>query len=159
MSKRDEIEKLTQECQEKGLPTLTAPYMVEAAQNAEAYPNLHAYLWAPSEAELAAEARLARAHRLMISLNITIGDGVITRLLMHTPGIGGYSPYSSVISNLDLAATKLRQLTEDIARARGRLRAFRSALPEDIGTEIDDALAKAENRATAAIAERTETAA
>lgn len=157
MSKRDEIQKLTEECQDKGI-NLTAPYVVEAARDAAAYPGLHQYLWAPSEAVLANEARLTRVHRLMISLNITIGDGITTRLLMHTQGIDGYAPYSSIVRNPDLAASKLLQLTEDIARARGRLRAFREVLPEDVSTGIDAALETAELRATEAIAARTEPA-
>ena len=159
MSKRDEINKLMDECQQKGL-NLTGPYMVEMARNAEAYPALHEYLWAPSEAALAAEARLTRAHRLLIAINVTIGDGVKTRHLMHIRGQSGYAPYGSVIRNPDLASLKLQQLTEDIARARGRLRAFREVLPGDVSTEIDQALEAAETRATAAIAERAvETAA
>ena len=153
MSKREEIDKLTAECGAKNL-ALTAPYMVEAARNAETYPNLHIYLWGPSEAILAAEARLTRAHRLLIAINVTIGDGVKTRHLMHIRGQDGYQPYTSVIRNPDLASLKLLQLTEDIARARGRLRAFREVLPEDVSAEIDTALEAAETRAAEAIAER-----
>ena len=154
MSKRDEINKLMDDCTTKGI-NLTGPYMVEAAQNAETYPALHEYLWAPSDAVLAAEARLTRAHRLLLAINVTLGDGVTTRHFMHVRGSTGYQPYSSVVRNPDLAALKLQQLTEDIARARGRLRAFREVLPEDVSTEIDAALEAAETRATEAIAERT----
>lgn len=155
MSKRDEIERLTEECAARGQP-LTAPFMVEAAQDAETYPSLHEYLWVPSEETLAAEARLTRAHRLLISINVTIGDGIKTRHMMHIRGHEGYRPHDTIITNPDLAAEKLRQLTEDIARARGRLRVFRDILPEAVSLEIDAALEKAERRATAAIADRVE---
>lgn len=153
MSRRDEINKLTDECATKGLP-LTAPYMVEAVRDAEAYPDLHKFLWAPSEAALAAEARLTRAHRLLIAINVTIGDGIKARQFMHIRGTSGYQPYASVIRNPNLAEVKLRQLTEDIARARGRLRAFREILPEEVSAEIDEALETAEAKAAAAIGQR-----
>ena len=153
MSRRLEIEKLTQELDAKGAG-LTAPLMVEATKDADAYPELHKYLWGASEAVLAAEARLTRAHRLLIAINVTIGDGVKARQFMHIRGTTGYQPYGTIIRNPDLAAVKLRQLTEDIARARGRLRAFRDVLPETVSAEIDEALEAAETRAAAAIAER-----
>lgn len=155
MSKREEIDKLTEECINKGT-TLTAQFMIDSAKDADVYPELNKYLWGASEEVLAGEGRLHRAHRLLISINITTGDGIKTRHMMHVRGTDGYQPYSSVVRNPDLAALKLQQLTEDIARARGRLRAFREVLPEEVATEIDMALETAEKRAAEAITSRVE---
>jgi hypothetical protein len=153
MSKRNEIEKLMTECEAKGV-TLTATYMVERARDEAEFPALNKHLWQVDEAILAQEARVSRAHRLLVTLHVTTGEGVTTRLLMHTRGTTGYQPVATVTGNPDLAATKLKQLTEDIGRARARLRAFQSALPEDVTEGIDEALEQAETRAAAAIQSR-----
>lgn len=150
MSKRDEIRQLTEAATATG-EALTAEKVVEAARNEQTYPFLHAHLWGISEAELAGEARISRAHRLIISLHVTVGDGVTTRLLVHTRGVAGYHPYPAVAATPNLASMKLAQLTEDIARARGRLRSFRAVLPEEVSAEIDEALAQAEAKAAAAV--------
>jgi hypothetical protein len=102
------------------------------------------------------EARLTRAHRLLISIKVTTEAGITTRMFVHTRGTDGYQSLKSVSNNPDLAATKLGELTADIGRARARLRAFRAAIPDDIGDEIDEALETAENKAAAAAAERAQ---
>lgn len=158
MSKRAEIETLMQECEAKG-ETLTATHMVDRARDAEAFPELNKHLWQVDEAILAQEARVQRAHRLLITLHVTTQEGEPVRLLMHTRGTSGYQSASTVLSNPDLATTKLKQLQEDIARARGRLRSFKAALSEDISDGIDEALEQAEQRAAqAAEARQPETA-
>lgn len=158
MSKRDEINKLADECAEKGI-ALTATYMVEQAKDEKKYPKLNEHLWQAKEAVLAQEARIARAHKLIMHLNVTTGDGITTRMFVHTQGVTGYQPLNSVVNNPDLAKAKLQELTADISRARGRLRGFRAALPDDLGAEIDEALEQAEKRAAAAVGERVEAAA
>ena len=156
MSKRDEINKLMQQCEADG-KSLTATMIVEAAKNETEYPALNKHLWQPSEALLAQEARITRAHRLLIQLNVTTGDGITTRMFVHTRGVPGYQALNSVVNRPDLALAKLRELTASIASARGRLRSFRAALPEPISDEIDEALERAEAKAQAAIAEREPT--
>lgn len=154
MSKREEIDRIADECAAKSM-NLTAKYMVEAARDADTYPELNKYLWQVDTETLAAEARLDRAYRLLITINVTVGEGTRVRHMMHVRGMSGYQTYKTVASNPDLAALKLQQLTEDIARARGRLRAFREVLPEQVSMEIDEALEKAEAKAAEAAAERT----
>lgn len=144
MSIRDEVELLMREA--KG--PLTAEVGVERAKNKKRYPALHEHIWGTSEKELAQEARLARMHQLLIRIQITTAEGKTTRLYVHTRGVPGYQPLQHVVSNYNLAATKLAQLREDIGRARARLSGFAAALPGDVATEIDDALAVAESKAT-----------
>lgn len=146
MSARDEIQKLLDE----STTPLTAEVVVERAKNAEAFPTLHKHLWEPTESDLAMEARINRAHRLMIRISVTMGEGEVTRLLVHSRGVPGYQPLSFVAGSRDLAALKLQQLTADIARARGRLRAFRAAIPDQVSDEIDSLLAQAEAKAASA---------
>lgn len=154
MSARIEIKQMMDEAEAAGTP-LTAPQVVEAAKDAARWPNLNRHLWQVPEADLAMEARLARAHRLLITILVTTSEGITTRMFLHTEGVPGYQSLGVVAGNKDLAATKLLELTQDISRARARLRAFRSALPDDIGSEIDEALEAAEAKAAAAAAERT----
>ncbi len=158
MSARIEIKQMMDEAQIAKAP-LTAPQVVEAARDQQRWPALHKHLWQVPEPELAAEARLARAHRLIITVFTTTEGGVSTRLFVHTSGTPGYQPLQTVTGSRDLANLKLLQLTQDISRARARLRAFRAALPDSIGTEIYEALERAEAKATEAAASRTETAA
>lgn len=154
MSIREEVEKLVEAAE----GNITAEHVVEQAKDKETFPALHKHLWEVSEADLAAEARISRAHRLLITVRVVTGEGETTRMLVHTRGVPGYRPLSSIVTNPDLAASKLTQLTEDIARARGRLRAFRAAIHEDIADAIDEALETAEAKAKEAVAERTEPA-
>ncbi len=153
MSARAEI-KLMMETATAAGKTLTAPEVVAAAKDAAQWPALNQHLWQVAEADLAAEARLARAHRLLIAIVVTTGDGVTTRANLHVDGAPGYVALSTVLSTPNLAMSKLQELTADINRARGRLRAFRAALPDDLADEIDAALQQAEDRATAATKER-----
>lgn len=153
MSTREEIQKIVAETEQQNI-TLTAEHVVEQAKDAQQYPALHKHLWEVDEADLAAEARLMRAHRLLITVRVVTGEGETTRMLVHTRGVPGYQPLQSVVNNRDLAALKLQQLTADIARARGRLRSFKAAIPETVSDDIDALLEKAEQRATAAAATR-----
>ena len=153
MSARAEVQQLMEESERTGA-SLTAPKVVEAAKDKDRFPRLHEYLWEVEEADLAQEARLARAHRLMISVVITTEAGVSTRLFVHTNGSEGYRSLDTVVNSKDLAAIKLQELTQDIGRARARLRAFRAALPDPVADEIDEALRAAEQRASEAAAER-----
>lgn len=151
MSARDELQRIIEEAETKG-SSITAPFVVEKAKDAEKYPALNKHLWQVPEADLAAEARLSRAHRLLITMRVTVADtGETTRMLVHTAGTPGYQPIGTVTKTPDLAMAKMRQLAEDIARARGRLRAFKAALPDDIATEIDEALEQAETRTNEAL--------
>ena len=137
---------------ETGGASITAPLLVERARDAERFPKLNKHLWQMPEADLAAEARLMRAHRLLITIHVTVPEGgERTRMLVHTVGTPGYQTLASVVAAPDLAMAKIRQLTEDIGRARARLRAFRAAIPEAIAEDIDEALAEAEARAVAAL--------
>ena len=153
MSMREEIRKLTAAYETEN-KNITAEAIVEAAKDAKAYPFLHQHLWEVSAETLATEARVARAHRLLISVRIVTEEGNTTRLLMHTPGVPGYRQTSHVASSPDLAAIKLRQLTDDISRSRARLNEFRSIVPSDIADEIDAALSTAEMKARASIEQR-----
>ncbi len=129
---------------------LTAEALVEAAKDAKAWPNLNRHLWQVPEAELATEARVARAHRLLITMTITSEDGITTRAYLHTQGNRGYTDLRTVLASPDLAVSKLMELRHDITRARARLNAFRAVIPEDVAAEIDTALEAAEKRTQAA---------
>lgn len=151
MNMRDEIRTIVDASVTAGTP-ITAPLIVERAKNAKAFPALNAHLWKIPEAELAHEARVARARRLLITMHVTLPEsGEVTRLLVHTAGTPGYRSIDAVVKIPNLVLTKIRQLTDDIARARLRLRAFRAALPDDIAVEIDAALEAAEARTQAAL--------
>lgn len=126
--------------------TLTAEAVVEIARDAQTYPALHGHIWAVPESVLANEARVARAHRLLIQVTITEG-GVSTRMLIHVPGTPGYQHYKRVAATPDLAAVKLKQLREDVDRSRARFAEFRAILPDEVATEIETEFA----RTTAAI--------
>lgn len=130
--------------------SIKAEAVVEMAKNAEKFPALHKHLWEVPEEQLAAEARLQRAHKLLISIRVVTSDGHVTRMMVHTNSIEGYRPLTDVIASRDLAAEKLKQFSDDIGRARTRLHAFRSALNEDLVSELDDLLAKAQTKAEAA---------
>lgn len=145
MSIKDEITIISTEA-ETAETTLTAERVVEAAKDAERFPHLNAHLWKVAEADLAAEARLARAHKLIIRLTVTTEDGSNVRAFLHTRTEKGYRPAQAVGSNLNLAALKLQELTADIGRARQRLQAFRSIIRDDIADGIDEALTKANER-------------
>jgi len=149
MSARLEIKRMMDESEAAGT-SLTAPVVVEKAKNAEVWPALHKHLWSVPEADLASEARLARAHRLMISIEVTTEEGILTRMLLHTEGTPGYQSLDTIKGNKNLAALKLQELTQDISRSRAKLRAFKAALPSDLVDEIDEFLARAENKASAA---------
>lgn len=155
MSMREEVQKIIEEAD---VETITAELVVEAAKDAKKYPGLYRHLWEVPEPDLAMEARVMRAHKLIYTINITSGEGETTRLLVHTRGIPGYKPIGSIVGNRDLAALKLQQLTEDIGRARARLRGFRAAIPDAVADEVDDLLAKAEAKASGAKEEVTEAA-
>lgn len=150
MSTRSEIDKLIAAAR----GALTAEAVVEAAKNAAKFPELHKHLWQVPEDELAQEARVQRAHKLLIRIRIVSEAGTTTRLLMHTPGVRGYQPTSTIVSIPDLANLKLQQLQADISRARERLRAFRSFIPDAISDEIDTALERAETAAKQTKTER-----
>lgn len=152
MSAREEIQRIMDDTK-KG--PLTAEAVVERAKNAKKFPALHKHIWEVPEGELLMEARINRAHRLMIRLCVTTGaEGETTRLFVHTRGVPGYQPLAFVTNNPDLATSKLQQLTADISRARGRLRAFKAAIPDAVSDEIDDLLARAEAKSASAIADR-----
>lgn len=150
MSTRSEIDKLIAEAR----GALTAEAVVEAAKDAAQFPELHKHLWQVPEGELAQEARIQRAHKLLIRIRIVSEAGTTTRLLMHTPGVRGYQPTSTIVSIPDLANVKLQQLQADISRARERLRAFRAFIPDAISDEIDTALERAETAAKPTKTER-----
>lgn len=159
MSMREEIETIIRDAEATD-SVVTATAVVEKARDAEKYPALNKHLWQVDEALLAQEARISRAHRLLITMRIVIPEtGETTRMLVHTPGTDGYRPINSVTKVPDLAMAKMRQLAEDISRARGRLRAFRAALPDELATEIDEALEQAEQRTNAALAPVSEASA
>lgn len=142
MTIRDEIDIITREAKAAG-ETLTAERVVASARKAKQFPLLHEHLWNVPEKDLAAEARLARAHKLIIRLTVTTEDGNNVRSFLHTRQEKGYRPISEVSVNTSLAAIKLQELTADIGRARQRLAAFRSVLSDVVADDIDAALARA----------------
>jgi len=148
---RREIERLVSIRTNSGKP-VTALFVVESARDFVAYPKLNEHLWQVPEADLAAEARLQRAHRLLITMTITVADtGDTTRMLVHTPGSHGYQPIDVISRVPDVAVLKMRRLIEDIARARARLRAFRAAIPGDVADEIEALLREAEHKTSAMV--------
>jgi hypothetical protein len=149
MTIRDEINTINKEA-EAASETMTAERVVESARNAERFPLLNEHLWKVPETELAAEARIARAHKLIIRLTVTTDDGNNVRSFLHTRSEKGYRPLGTVAGSVNLASIKLQELTADIGRARQRLNAFRSVLPETVADEIDEALAQATARIEAA---------
>lgn len=145
MSRTDELRSLVSEIEAEGL-AVTAPLIVERSRDAQKWPELNRHFWGVAEAELAHEARLARAHRLLIMLHVTIAEtGATTRLMVHTRGDDGYQSFERVAAQPDVVRLKLRQLGEDIGRARARLAGFRRSLPDDVAADIDDALRHAES--------------
>lgn len=153
MSIRDEVRRIVESKSAGSM--LLADDLVREAKDAQAYPKLHEHLWGVSETVLAHEARISRAHRLLISVRIVTEEGDNTRLLVHTPGIAGYQPAARVLSNPDLAALKLRQLAADVARSRGRLNEFKQMLPSDVAEAIDKSIVDTERKITDAIETRT----
>jgi hypothetical protein len=153
MSMREEVRKLTEEYEKAGRP-ITAEAFVEEAKDAEKVPHLHKHVWQRPEAELAQIARVQLMHQLMISVRIVTEEGSTTRMLIHTNGTKGYRPAAHVAKSYDLAAAKLRSLTEDIARARQRLSEFRALLSEDVASDIDDKLEAAATVAASALETR-----
>lgn len=142
----DEI-KLLSEQHEKDNRPLTAEDVVNYAKDAKTYPALHDHLWKVSESFLAQEARISRAHRLLISIHVVTIEGDRTRMLIHTPGSPGYRDAAYVARSPDLATIKLRQLRDDIARSRARLAEFRAILPPDVADEIAASLSRASDAA------------
>ena len=140
---RTEVEKLIKLA---GDNALTAQAVVEAAKDEKTYPALHAHLWLVQEAKLAAEARLARAHHLLIRIQITTREGITTRLLVHTRDVEGYQPVALVAATPNLAKSKLAQLRADIGRARERLLSFSAILDPELIADVDNALRNAEKR-------------
>lgn len=153
MSISDEVRQLAEAYTKSGR-TLFAEDIVYESENKEKWPSLHAHLWGVSEAKLAQEARISRAHRLLIKIKITTETGHRTRYFVHTPGNPGYAPVERVVSDFDLAAVKLRQLGEDIKRAHARFADFKSALPAAVAIHIDESIAESERRIEAAIKAR-----
>lgn len=146
MSLRSDVAKLIELRNAAGEP-MTASFVVESARDAAAYPDLNRHLWQVPEADLAAEARLQRAHRLLITMTVTVAEtGDTTRMMVHTPGSPGYQSIEYVAKTPDIVVAKLRQLGEEIGRARARLRAFRAAISADVAAEIDDLLKEAEGK-------------
>jgi len=144
MTIRSEIESLVALA---GDDALTAQVVVDASRDEPAtYPQLHAHLWQTPEKELAAEARLSRAHRLLIRIQITSTEGITTRLLVHTRDVPGYQTVDVVASMPDLRAAKLSMLRADIVRARDRLRAYSAILAPDLVIEVDEALQQVQKK-------------
>lgn len=153
---REEIDIIVEEANGK---SVKAEAVVEAAKNKERFPSLHKHLWEIAEADLAAEARLQRAHKLLINIRVVTGDGHVTRMMVHTQSVEGYLPLQTIIANRDLAAEKLKQFADDIGRSRARLRGFRSALNDELVDELDAALEQAQVKANDAAAARAAQAA
>jgi hypothetical protein len=153
MSMREEVRKIAEIYNQEGRAIMAAQ-IVEEAKDKDKYPSLHAHLWEVAADVLADEARIARAHRLLISIHFTTEEGVTTRLLMHTPGQIGYRPATHVARSVDLAALKLRQMAEDIGRARARFRDFKAIVPSEVADEVDQLLEQAEKKAIEGIAAR-----
>lgn len=150
MSLRSDVARLIERRNADGEP-VTASFVVESARDAAAYPDLNRHLWQVPEADLAAEARIQRAHRLLVTMTVTVAEtGDTTRMMVHTPGSPGYQSIESVAKMPDVAAARLRQLSEDIGRARARLRAFRAAISADVAAEVDDLLKAAEDKTSGA---------
>ncbi len=147
MTLRNELKRASEQFEARN-QALTADALVQLARDqAVEFPTLHAHFWEVAESALAHEARLARAHRLIISIRVIIGDATETRMLVHTPGTAGYRPIEDVVRTYDLAALRLRELQADISRARSRLREFQSLLPDAVALQIEENLASAERAA------------
>ena len=151
MSRKSELDKII----EGNGGSITAEQVVQAARNKELYPELHAHLWEVPERELAEEARVARAHKLIIALRVVTEVGTTTRMMVHTIGTKGYQPAQAVAANVDLASMKLRQLAADVGRARERLRGFKAMLADDVADDIDKALDVATGAIERATAQET----
>ena len=146
---KDEITKLADDATKRNA-TLTAEDLVEAARNARTYPLLNDVLWKVPEAELAAEARIARAHKLIIRCTVVTSEGSTVRAFLHTRNDKGYRPAEAIAGSTNLARIKLAELTADIGRARQRLASFKAIISSETADEIDDALGVAETRIRAA---------
>lgn len=137
----DEVRGIAEQYAAEG-KAITAEAIVEIARDGKAYPALNAHLWTVAESILANEARVARAHRLLITVSITEA-GQSTRMLLHVPGTPGYQHVRQVARSPDLAVIKLRQLREDIDRSRARLAEFKAILPDEVALDIETQLAQA----------------
>lgn len=153
MSMRNEIRELADHYEQQQ-KALTAEMVVEASKDAERFPHLNKHIWQEAEDTLLKEARIARAHKLLISVKITTEEGTTTRLMVHTPGLVGYRSYTHVATTFDLASVKLRQLIDDVSRARARLKEFRAVVPSEVIDDIDAHYEAAEKRASEAISKR-----
>lgn len=148
MTRQEELRDLVALIEGEG-QTVTAEAIVERAKNIEDWPLLHAHFWEVSEAELAQEARVQRAHRLLIMLRVTVAEtGSTTRFMVHARGSSGYTSMPAAQQKTDLMLIKLRQLHEDVGRARARFNSFRAALPDDLADEIEAVLLAAEQATT-----------
>lgn len=143
----DELRGIAEQYAAEG-KAITAEEVVEIARDAAGFPALNAHLWQVPVSILANEARIQRAHKLLITVQVTEA-GQSTRMLLHVPGTPGYQHFRQVARSPDLAVIKLRQLREDIDRSRARLNEFKAILPDDVALDIETQLAQ-----TAAAIER-----
>jgi hypothetical protein len=142
MSITEEIRKLAAEMG----GNLSAPIVVESAKDKAKWPKMHERLWAAGLEELAMEARLARASQMIIRIEITHDDGPSVRQFVHIRGTPGYQTIDQLIAQPDLAAIKIIQIQEDIARMRSRLGALAALVP-GTAKAIDTHLARAQKAA------------
>lgn len=135
----EETRQLLQEAMDNG-ESLTAEAMVQAARDKRAYPQLNAHLWGPSEKQLAMEARINRATKLIISIKVTVEPGYTTRSIIHVKDNPGYYSKQVVEANPNLAEIHLQRVRDDIMRAILRYQAVATFLDPEITGPLGEAL-------------------
>lgn len=119
---------------------LQAEDVFEASKDAKTYPRIHEHIWGKSIAELARERQIQLCHQLIINIKISTVHSLPQRVFVHNRSIQGYRPIERVVSSYDLASQQLEKLADDVDRARMRLSAFKSMLPDDVATAIDESM-------------------
>ena len=154
MTRQTEIEKIIALYHQKN-KNITAEDLVLEAKSSTKYPKLWEYLWGVPEGELAQEARLARAHRLLIITKTYDEDsGQVTKLVLHTGKERGYRHYQDVVHDADLALTYLKGLSADVDRCIQQFNSFKKLLPNDVALEIEDAFARTKTATEKALSSR-----
>jgi hypothetical protein len=122
--------------------TLLAEDVVKWAKSKKDYPDLYEHLWGESEDVLLAEARLSRAHRLIISIKTTVEPGRETRVYVHTKSEPGYYSKEQVESDPNLVEIHMQRLRDDIWKVLQKYRACAAFLDEravGLGRKLEEA--------------------
>lgn len=126
---------ISDECAKRG-ETLTARAVVEAARDAKQYPKLHDHIWQADDETLLDEARLTRAHQVIMRIRVEVIDGGKVRGMIHIQGTPGYQSTAHVVSNFDLAAAKAREYLHRLRSDQQRFDVFFQMMSPKFATRV-----------------------